>query len=91
MRKKLLSEKEIINGVNGICDTHLLCHVTCGCGVDQLRHQPGTHFRRAKNLSVKLGNNWSSFIKDLYKCLEKMDISEFFFIEMHLKILIHLY
>jgi hypothetical protein len=30
-----------------------------------------------KNLSAKLGNNWSSFIKDLYKCLEKMDISEF--------------
>ena len=30
-----------------------------------------------KNLSVKLDNNWTLFIKDFYKCLEKTDISEF--------------
>ncbi len=30
-----------------------------------------------KNLSAKLDNNWTLFIKDFYKCLEKTDISEF--------------
>jgi len=30
-----------------------------------------------KNLSAKLGNNWTSFIRDLYKCFGKLDISEF--------------
>ena len=30
-----------------------------------------------KNLSAKLGNNWTSFIKDLYKCFGEMDTSEF--------------
>ena len=32
-----------------------------------------------KNLSAKLGNNWTLFIKDLYKCFGKMDVSEFSF------------
>ena len=31
-----------------------------------------------KILSAKLDNNWILFIKDFYKCLEKIDISEFF-------------
>jgi hypothetical protein len=30
-----------------------------------------------KNLCSKLGSNWSAFIKDLYKCLEEMDIQNF--------------
>ncbi len=30
-----------------------------------------------KNLSAKLGNNWTLFIKNFYKCLEKTDILEF--------------
>ena len=30
-----------------------------------------------KNLYLKLGSNWSAFIKDLYKCLEEMDIQKF--------------
>src|ERR1700722_3711930 len=32
-----------------------------------------------KNLSAKLGNDWSSFVKDLYKCFEKMDVEDFLF------------
>ncbi|CAB4478770.1 unnamed protein product [Rhizophagus irregularis] len=30
-----------------------------------------------KNLSAKLGNKWTSFINDLYKCFGEMDISKF--------------
>ena len=30
-----------------------------------------------KNLAVKLGNDWTLFIKNLYKCFGKIDISEF--------------
>ena len=30
-----------------------------------------------KNLIGKLGNNWQSFIKDFYSCLEEIDLSNF--------------
>ncbi|CAG8839301.1 7314_t:CDS:2, partial [Gigaspora margarita] len=30
-----------------------------------------------KNLSTKLNMNWLAFIRDFYKCLEKMDVSSF--------------
>src|SRR2546430_12086401 len=30
-----------------------------------------------KNLAAKLGNNWTLFIKDLYKCFEEMAVLEF--------------
>ena len=30
-----------------------------------------------KNLAIKFGNDWILFIKNLYKCFGKIDISEF--------------